>query len=1326
MPRAEEFVIHALHVQSQDECKDNGAIIDSGASHHLTSDRSLFHGVVRACHVPIKGIGGPKGAVVATGVGSGQVTINGCVIGLHTLFYVPLLDRTLLSGSELINDGHKISIDMVRGVNTLVITTSVGGVAHVVSENGLYAIDVDNARESHAVWAIDADDTQHEVAGYVSIGGKHVGNTYVGSTSLGDLLHARCGHVSWATLPHARRMRAVFGARLGKGHCTASCEACARSKIRRSISRSPPARPATRPLERVHFDMSPAIPEVGVGGAKGYLVVVDEKTGFFRQYMLSSKAQVPDFIQAFRMEAEKHFATKMTGLAIPHELAEMRSDGEAVNVQASMREWCTEHGIRHEVSAPYAQEQDGIVERLIQALWQGGEAMRKASGAPAAYWPYSLRAFGHTLLRLAISDSDASPWEQWHDITVPLARRIARFRTFGCKSYVLIPAALRKKLEDKCRVCVFLGYSERSKAYICQDLRTRKIYVSKSVLFDETVFPLRTAVSAGALEADSAGLDSAMVTAWADSIGDDDIDSVVLQPGISVEVHEEGGGVPLSVVLVPDEAVGSSSDTGGDSSDPLVSAPTDSEDSGGLSSSSESVQEEAKHDNIEGLYETCDHGPSGASDDSISPIPSVAGSSSSSADASNTDSDASPLGDVHSGGSDTPGPIRRQARPRRRAERRDRRTVVNGRSRHRQSLSPVSTREHAPTPPRYRTRHSVLKRAMSLHIEQALGHSSAMRAELDLSLGAVDLDGAPSLQTYDFKAGQAQLHAGSRLESETLSQPVMQRLEARIALLALAASAPKKFDEAVRGVNAKSWWSAMDSEYRSMEDFGTWVLVQPPPGAKVHGCRWVFAIKRDAEGVIKRLKARLVARGDTMIQGVDYDESWSPTCRLRSFRYQMAEVSSSTKIMMRATDATNAYLHAEMDTKVYMQQPRGFQRGQHGDVCELLKAVYGCPQSGRLWFKKLTSTIMAAADTLGASVTVDQGKADECLFVLRRGDEWVKSLYHVDDGAHSFNSQALYDEFLAHLQLTLDIKDMPLDHFLGLQVRRGDDGVVHLCQSTYIDTVLERYGLSDATEAWSPEATGTKAKLTPLSAPLSAAEALFMQGVPYGEAVGALHYIARATRPDIAHACTQVARFVKNPSPTHWHALVRVWRYLKRTRAAELSMASGDPTQRVPTWGLGNALDGMCDADWAGEAETRRSHTGWLVRAAGASMAWMSRRQDNITQSSTEAELVAANALGNEVAWWRLLAADFGHDIVGPTTMWCDNSSTVALSKHSGSFQSTKHIELKHLKIREREEAKEVMLKWFDTKSNQSDIMTKNAAVFHFRAQASAMLGCSV
>ena len=137
---------------------------------------------------------------------------------------------------------------------------------------------------------------------------------------------------------------------------------------------------------------------------------------------------------------------------------------------------------------------------------------------------------------------------------------------------------------------------------------------------------------------------------------------------------------------------------------------------------------------------------------------------------------------------------------------------------------------------------------------------------------------------------------------------------------------------------------------------------------------------------------------------------------------------------------------------------------------------------------------------------------------------------------------------------------------------------------------------------------------------------------------------------------------------------------------------TGEGGIRVDVEGLANSITGLSDSDWAGCAETRRSHTGWVVLAGGAPVAWFSKRQESVSQSTAEAELVAVNSLANEVVWWRILAIDFGHPVDGPVLLRCDNTAACSLAEHAGSFSSTKHIELRYLRVRERMKDGEVLV----------------------------------
>jgi hypothetical protein len=74
----------------------------------------------------------------------------------------------------------------------------------------------------------------------------------------------------------------------------------------------------------------------------------------------------------------------------------------------------------------------------------------------------------------------------------------------------------------------------------------------------------------------------------------------------------------------------------------------------------------------------------------------------------------------------------------------------------------------------------------------------------------------------------------------------------------------------------------------TLEKAGTWNTVSRPPGKNVVGSKWVFHIKRNADGSIDKYKARLVAKHFTQIHGVDYFDTFSPVAKLSSFHTILA------------------------------------------------------------------------------------------------------------------------------------------------------------------------------------------------------------------------------------------------------------------------------------------------------------------------------------------------------------------------------------------------------------------------------------------------------
>jgi hypothetical protein len=94
-------------------------------------------------------------------------------------------------------------------------------------------------------------------------------------------------------------------------------------------------------------------------------------------------------------------------------------------------------------------------------------------------------------------------------------------------------------------------------------------------------------------------------------------------------------------------------------------------------------------------------------------------------------------------------------------------------------------------------------------------------------------------------------------------------------------SEPVAFSDADKYV---AWHDAMCDEIKALRSNHTWSLVPFHPSMNVVGSRWVYRIKRRVDGSIDRYKARLVARGFTQQEGIDYSETFSPVIRQATVR----------------------------------------------------------------------------------------------------------------------------------------------------------------------------------------------------------------------------------------------------------------------------------------------------------------------------------------------------------------------------------------------------------------------------------------------------------
>ena len=227
----------------------------------------------------------------------------------------------------------------------------------------------------------------------------------------------------------------------------------------------------------------------------------------------------------------------------------------------------------------------------------------------------------------------------------------------------------------------------------------------------------------------------------------------------------------------------------------------------------------------------------------------------------------------------------------------------------------------------------------------------------------------------------------------------------------------------------------MDTEIAALEANNTWTLTPLPPHRKAVGCKWVFRVKYRADGSIERYEARLVAKGFTQQEGLDFTETFSPVAKMTTVKTLLA-VSAVRGWHLTQLDVNNAFLHGDLHEDVYMQLPQGFHC-KGGLVCKLNKSLYGLKQASKQWYSKLSSTILQYG--------FKQSKSDYSLFTKKSHKSFLALLVYVDDIFIASNDVKAVEDLKLFLDQKFKLKDLgSLKYFLGLEVARLEKGIT-LC-----------------------------------------------------------------------------------------------------------------------------------------------------------------------------------------------------------------------------------------------------------------------------------------
>jgi hypothetical protein len=319
-----------------------------------------------------------------------------------------------------------------------------------------------------------------------------------------------------------------------------------------------------------------------------------------------------------------------------------------------------------------------------------------------------------------------------------------------------------------------------------------------------------------------------------------------------------------------------------------------------------------------------------------------------------------------------------------------------------------------------------------------------------------------------------------------------------------------------------------------------WTLVDPPSDRKANECKWIFKKKINADGNITVYKARLVAKGFRQVQGVDYDETFSPVVMFKSIQILLAiAVFHDYKIWKM--DVKTAFLNGNIDEELYMMQPEGFVNPKDANkVCKLQRSIYGLKQASQSWNLRFDQVIKSFGFVSNCY------KA--CVYKKVSGSSVTFLVLYVDGILIIRNDIGMLNDVKSYLNKCFSMKDLgEAAYILGIKIYRDRERrLIGLSQSTYVDKVLKRFRMDKAKKGLLPMLSGKI--LSKAQCPATVKDRKTMSKVPYASAIGSIMYAMLCTRPDVSNALSLTSRYQSDPGVKYWTAVKNILKYLNRTK----------------------------------------------------------------------------------------------------------------------------------------------------------------------------------
>lgn len=493
---------------------------------------------------------------------------------------------------------------------------------------------------------------------------------------------------------------------------------------------------------------------------------------------------------------------------------------------------------------------------------------------------------------------------------------------------------------------------------------------------------------------------------------------------------------------------------------------------------------------------------------------------------------------------------------------------------------------------------------------------------------------------------------------------------------------PTSYEEAVTSAHSEKWKEAMDNELKVLHENNTWTEVPTPTGKKIIDSKWVYKIKYDNDGKPFHFKARLVAKGFQQVQNFEIHDIYAPVARITTFRIVLA-IANKFRLPVHHMDVRSAFLYGDIHEEVYMNLPKGTACNK-GIVCRLNKSIYGLKKSPKYWNMKFHTEIVKKGFI--------RSENDCCLYTKCNSGYKIYLLLFVDDILLFSTDESELVNLKCYLSKIFCMKDLGLvTNYLGISVKQDlINGVTELDQSNYLKQMLEKFNMTEC----KPMCTPMENKFQFIKPETSDV----LLETKCRQIIGSIMYTVICTRPDLCASVSYLSRYQNYANNELYKAIKRILRYIKDTVNLKLVFQSNQSS---------DMLCGFVDSDWGNDLSTRKSTTGFVFKLFGCTVAWLSKKQQTVSLSSTEAEYIALCTAVVEACWLDKLLNDFKLFIVSTIVMHVDNQAAINIGNNPENNKRVKHIDIKFYFVKQKIEDNVISLRYVKSEEQIADIFTK-------------------